>query len=54
MREGYSGDPNWRIGKEEITQRHVKIIGAVNVSAGSWMPIIQLTEYSMLSKAMRI
>ena len=52
--EGYVGDPNWRIGKEEITQRHVKIIGAVHVSAGTWMPIIQLTEYSMCSRAMPI
>ena len=41
------GDPNWRIGvgMHDISQRHVKIIGAVHVSAGSWMPIIQLTEY---------
>jgi hypothetical protein len=29
----------------DITQRHVKIIGAIHVSAGSWMPIVQLTEY---------
>jgi hypothetical protein len=45
MREGYVGDPNWRIGMNYITQGHVKIIGAVHVSAGTWMPIIQLTEY---------
>ena len=45
MREGYMGDPNWRIGMRDITQSHVKIIGAVHVSAGTWMPIIQLTEY---------
>jgi hypothetical protein len=38
------GDPNWRIGTDNITQRQVKIIGAVQVSAGNWMPIIQLTE----------
>jgi hypothetical protein len=38
------GDPNWRIGTDNITQRQVKIIGAIQVSAGSWMPIIQLTE----------
>ncbi|KAI0264564.1 hypothetical protein BGY98DRAFT_1103404 [Russula aff. rugulosa BPL654] len=42
--EGYKGDPNWRIGIRDITQRHVKIIGAVHVSAGSWMPIVQLTD----------
>lgn len=45
MSEGYRGDTNWRIGMHYITQRHVKIIGAVHVSAGSWMPIVQLTEY---------
>ncbi|KAH9967384.1 hypothetical protein BC827DRAFT_1123100 [Russula dissimulans] len=37
---------NWEIGGEHgILQRDVKIIGAVHVSAGSWMPIIQLTRY---------
>ena len=45
MREGYMGDPHWRIGMQDISQRHVKIIGAVHVSAGSWMPLIQLTGY---------
>ena len=45
MSGGYRGDANWRIGVHDITQRHVKIIGAIHVSAGSWMPIIQLTEY---------
>ncbi|KAN0118932.1 hypothetical protein V8E52_004704 [Russula decolorans] len=45
LRDGYGGDVNWRIGIHGITQGHVKIIGAVHVSAGSWMPIIQLTEY---------
>lgn len=45
MREGYAGDPNWRIGMQGIMQRHVKVIGAVHVSRGSWMPILQLTEY---------
>jgi len=38
-------DPMWRIGTHGITQDHVKIIGAVHVSAGSWMPILQLTVY---------
>jgi len=33
----------WRIGTNGITQDHIKIIGVVHVSAGSWMPIIQLT-----------
>ncbi|KAI0247008.1 hypothetical protein BJV78DRAFT_1285887 [Lactifluus subvellereus] len=35
----------WRIGPYGIGRHHVKVIGAVHVSAGSWMPIIQLTEY---------
>jgi hypothetical protein len=26
-------------------QRDVKVIGAVHISAGSWMPIVQLTGY---------
>jgi len=38
-------DPKWVIGPHNITQLHVKIIGAVHVTAGSWMPIIQLTRY---------
>ena len=37
--------PGWEIGTHGITQTHVKIIGAVHVSAGSWMPIMQLTGY---------
>jgi hypothetical protein len=35
----------WKIGPSGITRHHIKVIGAVHVSAGSWMPIIQLTEY---------
>ena len=38
-------DPRWRIAPQGITQLNVKVIGAVHVSAGSWMPIIQLTGY---------
>lgn len=39
-------DPRWQIGMHGgITQEQVKIIGAINVTAGSWMPIIQLTRY---------
>ena len=38
-------DSRWQIGTREITQEHVKIIGAINVSAGSWMPILQLNRY---------
>ena len=28
-----------------ITTEEVKVIGAIHISAGSWMPIIQLTRY---------
>jgi hypothetical protein len=45
MWDRQTSDPRWRIGMNEITQRDVKIVGAVHVSAGSWMPIIQLTRY---------
>ena len=39
-------DPRWQIGmRGGITQEEVKVIGAIHVSAGSWMPIIQLTRY---------
>ncbi|KAH9961954.1 hypothetical protein BC827DRAFT_1267307 [Russula dissimulans] len=38
-------DPRWGIGTHGITQSHIKVIGAVHVSAGSWMPIIQLTGH---------
>lgn len=40
-----STDPKWLIAPHGITQNHVKIIGAVHISAGSWMPIVQLTGY---------
>ncbi|KAI9463773.1 hypothetical protein F5148DRAFT_982359 [Russula earlei] len=45
MASGHLADPRWRIGMQGITQSDVKIIGAVHVSAGTWMPIIQLTGY---------
>ncbi len=47
MSNGYVGtDPKWQIGGHGgITQGEVKVIGAIHVSAGSWMPIIQLTRY---------
>jgi hypothetical protein len=42
---GHVPNTGWQIGSHGITRHHVKVIGAVHVSAGSWMPIIQLTEY---------
>jgi hypothetical protein len=39
-------DPRWQIGATGgITQEDVIVIGAINVSAGSWMPILQLNRY---------
>ncbi|KAI9447192.1 hypothetical protein BJY52DRAFT_364343 [Lactarius psammicola] len=39
-------DPRWQIGMNGgIMQEQVKVIGAIHISAGSWMPIIQLTRY---------
>jgi len=39
-------DRRWQIGMHGgITPAHVKVIGVVHVSAGSWMPILQLTGY---------
>jgi hypothetical protein len=45
MANDHVASPAWRIGVHGIVQNHVKIIGAVHVSAGSWMPIMQLTGY---------
>ncbi|KAH9051301.1 hypothetical protein EDB83DRAFT_1301293 [Lactarius deliciosus] len=47
MAHGYAAtDPRWQIGtRGGITQAEVKVIGAIHVSANSWMPIIQLTRY---------
>jgi hypothetical protein len=39
-------DRRWQIGMYGgLTQDHVKVIGAIHVSAGSWMPILQLDGY---------
>ncbi|KAH9036451.1 hypothetical protein EDB85DRAFT_1862120 [Lactarius pseudohatsudake] len=42
---GTSVDKFLRVRHGGITQAEVKVIGAIHVSAGSWMPIIQLTRY---------
>ena len=36
-------DRRWQIGM--IAQYHVKVIGAIHVSAGTWMPILQIDGY---------
>ncbi|KAH9955295.1 hypothetical protein BC827DRAFT_1158308 [Russula dissimulans] len=38
-------DPNWRISIGEVTKEQVILIGAVQVSQGSWQPILQLNCY---------
>lgn len=38
-------NPRWRIGVDGIRPSEIVIIGAVHVSAGSWMPILQLNRY---------
>jgi hypothetical protein len=47
MTNGYVAlDRRWQIGVHgAIRQEHVKILGVIHVSAGSWMPILQLTYY---------
>ena len=32
----------WRVGMEGVTRHNVEIVGAVQVSAGRWMPILQI------------
>ncbi|KAF8269840.1 hypothetical protein EI94DRAFT_1798831 [Lactarius quietus] len=38
-------DKRWRIGDGGISRANIRVIGAVHVSAGSWMPILQLNVY---------
>jgi len=48
LREGTSkgnSDQRWRIGDGGINRTNIRVIGAVHVSAGSWMPILQLNFY---------
>ena len=35
----------WRIGQGGIERSDIVIVGVVEVTAGSWMPILQLTRY---------
>ncbi|KAH9970044.1 hypothetical protein BGW80DRAFT_1334377, partial [Lactifluus volemus] len=37
-------DQRWFIGENRITLRDVILIGVVQVSQGSWMPILQLND----------
>ncbi|KAI9464619.1 hypothetical protein BJY52DRAFT_831821 [Lactarius psammicola] len=38
-------EQRWRIGPDGINRASIRVIGAVHVSAGSWMPILQLNSY---------
>ncbi|KAH9166322.1 hypothetical protein EDB89DRAFT_1910744 [Lactarius sanguifluus] len=38
-------DPRWEIGRSGVNRANIRVIGAVHVSAGSWMPILQLNSY---------
>ncbi|KAH9066672.1 hypothetical protein EDB87DRAFT_1553800 [Lactarius vividus] len=40
-----SSDLRWEIGNSGINRANIRVIGAVHVSAGSWMPILQLNFY---------
>ncbi|KAI9511571.1 hypothetical protein F5148DRAFT_974910 [Russula earlei] len=39
-----SADPRWAVGYGGINVNEVMLIGVVQVSAGSWIPILQLME----------
>lgn len=39
-----SRDSAWRVGNGAITRNNVIIVGTVQVSAGGWMPILQIVE----------
>jgi len=41
-------NPNWRVGVGGVTKDQVILIGAVQVSQGSWQPILQLNRYVVL------
>ncbi|KAF8274598.1 hypothetical protein EI94DRAFT_1794363 [Lactarius quietus] len=45
---GYTDDAKrmqWQIGPQGIQRSEIIVIGAIHVSAGSWMPILQLSRY---------
>jgi hypothetical protein len=37
--------PKWRIGERGIQPHEIIIIGAVQVSVGGWMPVMQLNRF---------
>ena len=37
--------PQWHIGEGGIQPQEIMLIGAIQVSSGGWMPLIQLTRF---------
>jgi len=37
--------PQWHIGEGGVQPHEIVIVGAIQVSSGGWMPILQLTRY---------
>lgn len=37
--------PKWRIGERGIQPQEIILIGAIQVSSGGWMPLMQLTRF---------
>jgi hypothetical protein len=48
----YEGDQKYLIGDQRITPRDIILIGAVQVSQGSWMPILQLNDVQWYARFM--
>ena len=44
-RSDQGSDQRWRIGHGGINRANIRVIGAVHVSTGSWMPILQLNFF---------
>jgi hypothetical protein len=38
------GGDRWIIGQNGIEPSNIRLIGAIHVSAGGWMPILQLSK----------
>ncbi|KAI0305844.1 hypothetical protein B0F90DRAFT_930161 [Multifurca ochricompacta] len=39
-------NPSWRVGPGGIMRNNVVVVGTVQVSAGGWMPILQITGFN--------
>lgn len=52
MNEVCVGDQKYLIGDHRITPHDIILIGAVQVSQGSWMPILQLNDMQWYARFM--